>query len=786
MRKKLLTLLAGFMALTASASAETVVKVDLSQITQDNATAVTDGVTVTSGRESSNKTFFDGTQLRFYAKDVLTISSEYDILAVNFTSTTTKDYTLSNLTCSTTDYSYTTDPATVITSTKDVTYNLTTPVKSIVFVNGSTKQTRINTLSVTIAAEPDTRNEVTLSWPEKQYDAVLENGFTAPTLSVDPEAAKGEVVYSSSDESVATVDANGAVTLVGTGLTTIKAAISDSETYKNASAEYALTVTSNNRENPFTIEFKKGANKDGSTLSSSTELSDVVLVGEQYVNAITGVNGTVAYNSTGGLKLGASKKGATVSVKLDQTYAISKIVVGLSLYASTDKGSLSVNGVTKDFPEATVPELVYEYTNKAEVSEVEITTSGSKPRVYISKLIVYYEEGNQASAELAFANNEYTAFLGAAFTSPKATTVSNGQITYASSNTEVATVDEQTGDVTVLAVGTTVITASVAETEEFLSGEAEYTLTVVDPAAQLPYYVSALGVDFTFEQAESYPWSYDKTYGLKGSGFVKDAVVACDGLAISPVIDLSVCVDPVLDFQQAFNNYKIDNVMIDVADFNGYAFVMVKEEGDADWSELAVPTAPAAFSWTFYPNEQIDLGAYAGKKIQIAFKYVSTEECAGTWEIKNITVSAITDLAILINGERPTDQSFDENTEITLTAPAGAVIYYAWVANDPSVMADANAVDSYDWIEAPSNPYTMTVGNHKGELLKVRSTASDDNIAQLLFPEDGVVTRIESVVADGAEAPAEWFDLQGRRVAEPANGLYIRRQGRTATKVLVK
>lgn len=774
------------MALTASA--ETVVNVDLNQITSNNDSAVTDGVTVTSGRKSSATTYFDGTQLRFYAKDVLTISSEYDILAVRFTSTTTKDYTLSNLTCSTTDYSYTTDPATITTSTTEVIYNLTTPVKSIVFVNGSTKQTRINTLSVTIAAEPDTRNEVTLSWPEKQYDAVLENGFTAPTLSVDPEAAKGEVVYSSSDESVATIDANGVVTLVGTGLTEIKAAISDSETYKNASAEYALTVTSNNRENPFTIAFKKGTNKDGAgDLNVDTNLSDVILVGAQYINSITNASGTVKYQSTNGIRIGASSSAGSVTFKLDQLYVISKIVLGFAPYNTKDNGTVTVNSVEQNFSSSDMPaELVYEYTDKKSVDEIVITTGGSNKRALISSITVYYEEGNQASAELAFANNEYTAFLGAAFTSPKATTVSNGQITYTSSNTDVATVDEQTGDVTVLAVGSTVITASVAETEEFLSGEAEYALTVVDPAAQLPYYVSVLGADFTFEQAESYPWSHDKTYGLKGSGFVKGAVVACDGLAISPVIDLSVCVDPVLDFQQAFNNYKIDNVMIDVADFNGYAFVMVKEEGDADWSELAVPTAPDAFSWSFYPNEQIDLGAYAGKKIQIAFKYVSTEECAGTWEIKNITVSAITDLAILINGERPTDQSFDENTEITLTAPAGAVIYYAWVANDPSVMADANAVDSYDWIEAPSNPYTMTVGNHKGELLKVRSTASDDKIAQLLFPEDGVVTRIESVVADGAEAPAEWFDLQGRRVAEPANGLYIRRQGRTATKVLVK
>lgn len=35
-------------------------------------------------------------------------------------------------------------------------------------------------------------------------------------------------------------------------------------------------------------------------------------------------------------------------------------------------------------------------------------------------------------------------------------------------------------------------------------------------------------------------------------------------------------------------------------------------------------------------------------------------------------------------------------------------------------------------------------------------------------------------------APAEYFNLQGVRVANPENGLYIRRQGNTVTKVLVK
>jgi hypothetical protein len=44
---------------------------------------------------------------------------------------------------------------------------------------------------------------------------------------------------------------------------------------------------------------------------------------------------------------------------------------------------------------------------------------------------------------------------------------------------------------------------------------------------------------------------------------------------------------------------------------------------------------------------------------------------------------------------------------------------------------------------------------------------------------------IESAVAD-VNAPVEYFNLQGVRVANPTAGIYVKRQGNTATKVLVK
>lgn len=66
--------------------------------------------------------------------------------------------------------------------------------------------------------------------------------------------------------------------------------------------------------------------------------------------------------------------------------------------------------------------------------------------------------------------------------SSKATTKSDATIVYSSSNQEVATIDQQ-GTVTLLAGGTTVIKAEVAETATFNASFIEYTLKVTDPAA---------------------------------------------------------------------------------------------------------------------------------------------------------------------------------------------------------------------------------------------------------------------------------------------------------------
>ena len=85
-------------------------------------------------------------------------------------------------------------------------------------------------------------------------------------------------------------------------------------------------------------------------------------------------------------------------------------------------------------------------------------------------------------ATMTFSAASATATLGQTFTPPTLTTTpANLAVTYASSNTDVATVDTSTGAVTLVAKGTTTITASFAGNDYYNPDSTSYTLTVQGP-----------------------------------------------------------------------------------------------------------------------------------------------------------------------------------------------------------------------------------------------------------------------------------------------------------------
>lgn len=79
-----------------------------------------------------------------------------------------------------------------------------------------------------------------LAYSAAEATALLGEAFDAPVLSNPNNLA---VTYTSSDEKVATINADGIVTIGGAGTTTIKATFAGNEEFRAAEASYTLTVT---------------------------------------------------------------------------------------------------------------------------------------------------------------------------------------------------------------------------------------------------------------------------------------------------------------------------------------------------------------------------------------------------------------------------------------------------------------------------------------------------------------------------------------------------------------
>ena len=267
--------------------------------------------------------------------------------------------------------------------------------------------------------------------------------------------------------------------------------------------------------------------------------------------------------------------------------------------------------------------------------------NGDKSTVVIKTMTITYEGGvadERQNADMAFSEETVIAYLGEEFTAPTLTKATTAAVTYSSDKETVATVDAETGVVTLVGEGTARITAKAEANDDFRAGSASYLLTVRPAKVEGAIFTSEMGEGFSFENPEDIKvWQLDSKYGLKASAYVNNKQNATEAVAYAAV-DLTGEATATLTFQQALNQFKNGNELIDVDAIVDYCKLVVREEGAAAWTEIGEPTAPEAFSWNFYANAPVDLTAYCGKKIEFGFKYISTETVAGTWEIKNINI----------------------------------------------------------------------------------------------------------------------------------------------------
>ena len=147
----------------------------------------------------------------------------------------------------------------------------------------------------------------------------------------------------------------------------------------------------------------------------------------------------------------------------------------------------------------------------------------------------------------------------------------------------------------------------------------------------------AASIDWTFDNINmpsslTYIWSWKEYNGkhyLNGSAFASVAVEA-EAIAYSPVVDLAGYSKISLTFDHAA---KFQTTLRTLCGF------VIREQGTTEWKSIAIPTWPDSGAWTFVSAGVIDLSAYAGKKVEVGFKYGSTASGADTWEIKNLKIT---------------------------------------------------------------------------------------------------------------------------------------------------
>ena len=710
MKKFLLSLaavvLAGASALAAdyTITMKDVAPTDVSSFTAQGFTFTTD-----KNKGQTAPAYNAAGDLRLYAKCTMTVTAPagVNITAINFTISKKGLNRQSNFTPSVGEVKEAAGSCSWAGSANAITF--TVGDKATFGTDGATKagQFCFDALTITTDKAFAAKDPAGLKFEQDAITVKLGEAVPANKLSYATDAA---AVYSSSDVNVATVNAaTGVVTIVAAGTTVIKAETEATDDFEAGEASYTLTVV-----DPATA---------GNTIYENDCLTDAC--GFTFE---AGDFNPWSINATYGLKASAYVSGAA---KASDAYAVSPVLDLTGRIAPAEMAyehalnQFRLNGTMIDVANAKdyVELVVREEGATAWTKLADITTPASFSwnyyedkadlSAYVGKKIqigFHYistteiagtweiknvkvsaaKQGGKLDANLKFAEDAVTANLGEAAPANALTMDTNAAVTYTSSDVNVATVDAA-GVVTVKAVGTTVITAATAENDKYYAGTASYTLTVVD-ASNVVYESTCQAEDcgFTFEATTDFnPWSIDSKYGLKASAYVSGAAKASDAYAVSPVLDLTNRKAPAeMAYEHALNKFLLNGTDIAVTEAKNYVELVVREEGTTAWTKLADITTPEKFSWNYY-GDKADLSAYVGKKVQVGFHYISTAEIAGTWEIKNVKVTA---------------------------DKAG----------------------------------------------------------------------INDVVADDDNAPVYYYNLQGVRVDNPANGLYIRVQGKKATKVLVR
>ncbi len=210
--------------------------------------------------------------------------------------------------------------------------------------------------------------------------------------------------------------------------------------------------------------------------------------------------GQTAKSSSGAFRLRATSPSGIVSTKSGGTLTSIRVTWNSN---STKGRTLEVYGKNTAYDSSAdlfstktkmgthLGSIVYDGTADAYLAiNGEYTFVGlcsAKDAIYLDKIEITYGGNKKTNQTLIFSSSSCTADLSVEDFEEPTLTGAMSTVEYSSSNTSVATVDAEAGEVILKGVGETTITATAAENDKYLASSASYVLTVTDGSEEETY-----------------------------------------------------------------------------------------------------------------------------------------------------------------------------------------------------------------------------------------------------------------------------------------------------------
>lgn len=399
--------------------------------------------------------------------------------------------------------------------------------------------------------------------------------------------------------------------------------------------------------------------------------------------------------------------------------------------------------------------------------------------------------------ELSFDKAEITEYIGSLEQDLPVLTATEGlKITYSSNNEAAATVNAETGAVSLVAAGTTTITATSEATAEYKAGEASYVLNV--KAAPTGGYALLTNINDLVDGSVGVIASENVNlamgnYDSDKNKFLGAEVVFANGIDVKTISWADN--QPVKQFtfnvvdadnnkftvyssadesylgagggkntNLTFNNTPGNNTVI-VTLTNGVTKISFS---NSTTRQLLYSTDNGANTFGNYANSNANDAAY--NKVQIYIAQPAAEVVVPN---------------MVVDGEENAEPVivFHEGMTIHFNIPEGVRVYRRFVATEEPATPAPARVTGEDGNEYERHTEAYTVPGYGtlsyfAESQGVRSAVKEVRVSD--------TTGVEDITVGGEDGEAVYYDMTGRRVANPTTGLYIRVNGSTATKVYLR